>query len=179
MKARRFLSLMCASCIVFSMAVGASAASIEDDPYYCGVDWSQVDTSMCIPGTEYHRYEQPSTSLLSADRAAFSGWVKGVPANASLGTSQYALVTDLTFEEGESGTVEVTFTDSQDLSKSDVNISIYDKDDQLITDYVSLAYNSKAPVTTSFHVDPTHEYDLFISHQGTGLQNERIVVKVG
>ncbi|MEQ2455524.1 hypothetical protein [Flavonifractor hominis] len=179
MKARRFLSLMCASCIVFSMAVGASATSIEDDPYYCGVDWSQVDTSMCISGTEYHRYEQPSTSLLSADRAAFSGWVKGVPANASLGTSQYALVTDLTFEEGESGTVEVTFTDSQDLSKSDVNISIYDKDDQLITDYFSLAYNSKAPVTALFHIDPTHEYDLFISHQGTGLQNERIVVKVG
>lgn len=179
MKIRRFLSLMCASCIVLSMAIAASATSIEDDPYYCGVDWSQVDTSMCIPGTEYHRYEQPSALLLNADRVVFSGWVKGVPENGYPGTSQWELVTGLSFEEGESGAVEVTFTDSQDPRKADVNISIYDKNDQLITDYFSLSYNREVSATKVLNIDPTHEYNLFINYQGTGLQNERVVVKVG
>ena len=93
MKIRRFLSLMCASCIVLSMAAAASAASIEDDPYYCGVDWSQADTSMCISGTEYHRYEQPPALVQGAERAVFSGWVKGVPANGYPGSSQWELIT--------------------------------------------------------------------------------------
>ena len=179
MKIRRFLSLMCASCIVLSVAAAASAAPIEDDPYYCGIDWSQVDTSMCISGTEYHRYEQPPALSLGADRAVFSGWVRGVPANGYPGSSQWELITGLTFEKGESGVVEVTFTDSQDPSKADVNISIYDKNDQLITDYFSLPYSSGVPVTKLLNVDPTHEYNVLINYQGTGLQNERVVVKVG
>ena len=95
------------------------------------------------------------------------------------GTSNTTLVTGLTFESDETGVVTVTFTDSQDPSKSDVNVSIYDKDEQLISDYFSLAYNSTAPVSKSFNVDPTHEYNLFISHQGSGLQNVRLTVDVG
>ncbi len=179
-KFKKLLSVLCAVCMMLSLAVSASAASLEDDPYYFGIDWSQVDTSMCIPGTEYHRYPQsPISMLATADRNVFSGWVRGVPANPYPGTSNTTLVTGLAFESDETGVVTVTFTDSQDPSKSDVNVSIYDKDEQLISDYFSLAYNSTAPVSKSFNVDPTHEYNLFISHQGSGLQNVRLTVDVG
>lgn len=114
-KSKKFLSILCAACMMLSLAVSASATSFEDDPYYFGIDWSQVDTSMCIPGTEYHRYPQSPISLLAtADRNVFSGWVRGVPANPWPGTSQTTLVTGLTFENNETGVVTVTFTDSQD-----------------------------------------------------------------
>lgn len=121
-KCKRFLCVLCAACMMLSAAASAGAASFEDDPYYFGVDWSQVDTSMCISGTEYHRYPQTSLGLLAdVDRNVFTGWVKGVPANSCPG----ALVTELIFENDETGVVEITFADTQGLNETDINVSAF------------------------------------------------------
>ena len=135
---------------------------------------------MCVPGTEYHRSTQPGIVPLDASyRPVFAGWVRGVPANTYPATSTYCFVTSLSFQAYETGMVRVTFTDSQDPSKSDINISIYDKSDQVFSDYFQLSYDKLNSQSKSFYVNPSHEYNLYISHQGTGLQNERIIVEVG
>lgn len=79
-KCKRFLCVLCAACMMLSAAASAGAASFEDDPYYFGVDWSQVDTSMCISGTEYHRYPQTSLGLLADVAGMFSrGGLRAFP----------------------------------------------------------------------------------------------------
>lgn len=150
------------------------------DPYYFGVDWSLVDTSMCVSGTDYHRSSQdPAAPPAPASRNIFIGWVRGVPAGVPAGITQAALVTELTFQEGEQGTVTLTFTDSQDADKSNLNVLLYDKTDHLISDYVTLSYDAAAPAARSFHVDPTHAYDISITHQGTGFHALRLAVDAG
>lgn len=166
-KNKKFLSILCAVCMLFALAAPASAASVapEDDPYWSGVDWDLVDTSMCVPGTEYHYYDQNvAAPLAAASRNVQSGWVEGIPANNYPGTSSRLLVTGLTFNSDETGMVQVSITGIRNVSS--VNISIYDKEIQAVTDYFTLDYNDTTLRTNSFYVDPTHEYNLYVSHNG-------------
>jgi hypothetical protein len=168
-----------AACMALSATAVAGAANIEDQPYYHGVDWSTVDTSMCQPDTDWHFY--PQTGIIqsrSSYRPVFSGWVYGVPANTYTGTSTRAFVTDLSFEDGESGEIQVTLNDSQDYNKANVNVSVYDKSAQRIVSYVTLENKTPSPTTKYFYVTPSHNYDLYISHQGSGIQNESLNILV-
>ena len=148
-----------------------------------GTDWSKVDTSMCVPGTEYYKIPEDGIT-----RPIFSGFVYGVPQGIPtqdilgknlMAISNYRFITDLVFQPGEAGKVQFTLNDSQDYAKSDIYVTVYDKTTQTVLVYYKLENTAPTPSSMSCRIDPTHTYSLYISHGGTGLQNESLNILAG
>ncbi len=73
-------------------------------------DWSKIDASMCVPGTEYHKTPEDGIT-----RPIFSGFVYGVPQGIPtqdilgknlMAISNYRFITDLVFQPGEVGKIQ-------------------------------------------------------------------------
>ncbi len=145
-----------------------------------GVDWSKIDTSMCIPGTEYHRYPQnPVNNAITpfaADRAYFAGWVKGIPLNADIAPSTFSIpnLAALTFEDGEDGMINVKYSQGRSALPS-VNISVFDIDDACINDWFTLNLGDDA----DFYVNPDHRYRFYMSNNHWKSAEARMVITVG
>lgn len=144
-----------------------------------GVNWSKIDTSMCIPEQDYHYYSQEGIdseiSIFASSRYYFSNWVYGIPQNANIAPSTYALLTDdLTFADDETGLIQVQATDTTSGIKT-VNISVYDITKSRISDWVTLDIGGSSK---EFIVDPTHEYRFYVSNNHISGANVRIQVKV-
>lgn len=145
-----------------------------------GVNWAKIDTSMCVPGKDYHFYPQSvvndDISLTASARSYYSGWVYGIPKNKNVAPSTFSLPNykDLAFETGETGTITVSATETTS-SISTVNISVYDITRSSISDWVTLTIGGKSK---SFNVDPTHEYRFYLSNNSVNSANVRFQITV-
>jgi hypothetical protein len=176
-KIKKFLSMALTVVMVCSM-LALPTFAVEDpyaDPYYPGFDWSEVDTSMCIPYTEYHAFSQDvefNPRARAASRSVFSGWVYSVPKNNYPATSTMTIMTGLTFNTGESGRIEVSYTDCTDTSSPTMNISLYSMTTHTITDYFTISKGS----SNSFYVDAAGSYNIYVSNNGAGTCNARFQI---
>ena len=158
--------------VILDATWGAPGSMIDN----YGVDWSKIDTSMCISGQDYHFYSQEGInsgiSTSASSRYYFSSWVYGITENA-----KYALpgVDNLTFKDGENGLIQVQATDTTASGIKTVNISVYDITKSRISDWVTLDIGGSAQ---EFIVDPTHEYRFYVSNNHISGANVRIQVKV-
>lgn len=128
-----------------------------------GVDWSKIDTSMCVSDKDYHFYPQNNTNIATqaSTRTYFSGWLYGIPKNnGSASTFDIPNVDALTFKGDESGQITVQATDTTS-GIATVNVSVYDVTEGHISDWVRLNVGG---ASKSFTVDPTHQYRFFLSN---------------
>ena len=179
--AKRLFSTLLLLCFVLSMSVSASAAGYYINPYEDedGIDWSRVDTSMMIPGEDYHRSSIPAIMPLSvSERTHFLGWVYNIPKadGSGISISDKSFGDTFTFKDGDTGIVNVEYVQG---SVASINVSIFDYTNYEVTDWVTI----ESGKTKSLYVDLSeygdHTFKLLISHNGTtNLTNARVGVTI-
>lgn len=178
---KKLVSMFLLVCFVLSLSISASAAGYYINPYddENEIDWSRVDTSMMIPGKNYHRSCLPEIMPLSvSERTHYLGWVYNIPKadGSGISTSDKSFGKTITFEDGDTGIVNVSYVQGYVTS---INVSIFDLTSYEVCDWVTINEGE----TQTFFVDLSeygdHTFKLLISHNGTSnLTNARVEVTI-
>lgn len=182
---KKLFAVLCSVCMLCNVPAGASGY-FQGSMYFINpdnideVNWSQVaDTSMMIPGQDYHRYVMPAVMPLSnGSRIQFLGWVYNTPKADASGVhiSDKSFGKVFSFQEGDIGVVNVTYHQG---GVSSINISIFDVTNYEVVDWVTLEENE----TESLYVDLSevegHTFKTLISHNGAqNLADVRVEVNI-
>lgn len=170
-------------------AMSVSAFAADNSTVKDNIDWSQVDTSMMVPGQEWHKYEElylnpPVSKSRATMRTVFSGAVNDIPKNQyPITTSNKKLCDNINFEDDEIGHIEVTFTRMPNYCSS-VNVSCFDLNAYEVVDWDTIdedPNNVTSNQKVDFYVsDTSHTYILYVSQNDYDgeTDNARAIVKV-
>ena len=176
---KKCISVFLAMCMALSMCVSASAYSDRTDALV--IDWSQVDTSMLIPGVPYHRSARPEVMPLStSERQHFLAWIYNVPQAdpSGLHTSDKTFGDSFKFSEGDTGCVNVSFIQSTP-SVDSVNIAIFDITEYEVADWVTVYAGKTEQLYVDLDEYGDDNYKMVISHNSAyNTINARVKVTI-